>query len=57
MSIIELISPKAREDINRVISKFPLDQKRSAILEGLHILQDQNGLFVMARVKSLKTQT
>ncbi len=46
MSLIELISPKAREDINRVISKFPVDQKRSAILEGLHILQDQNGGFL-----------
>ena len=46
MSLIELISPKAREDIDRVISKFPDDQKRSAILEGLHILQDQNGGFL-----------
>jgi NADH-quinone oxidoreductase subunit E len=46
MSLIELISPKAREDIDRVISKFPADQKRSAILEGLHVLQDQNGGFL-----------
>ena len=46
MSLIELISPKAREDIDRVVSKFPADQKRSAILEGLHILQDENGGFL-----------
>ncbi|MDE4996957.1 NAD(P)H-dependent oxidoreductase subunit E, partial [Francisella tularensis subsp. holarctica] len=29
--------------MDRVLSKFPADQRRSAILEGLHILPDQNG--------------
>ncbi|QWU99183.1 NADH-quinone oxidoreductase subunit NuoE [Francisella salimarina] len=43
MSLVDLISPQAKEDIDRVLSKFPADQRRSAILEGLHILQDQNG--------------
>ena len=46
MSLIELISLEAREDIDRVLTKFPEDQKKSAILEGLHILQDQNGGFL-----------
>ena len=46
MSLIDLISPKAREDINKVVSKFPSDQSKSAILEGLHILQDDNGGFL-----------
>ncbi len=45
MSLVKLISLEAREDIDRVLSKFPADQKKSAILEGLHILQDQNGGF------------
>ena len=46
MSLIELISLEAREDIDRVLTKFPEDQKKSAILEGLHILQDKNGGFL-----------
>ena len=46
MSLVELISLEAREDIDRVLTKFPEDQKKSAILEGLHILQDQNGGFL-----------
>ena len=46
MSLIELISLEAREDIDRVLTKFTEDQKKSAILEGLHILQDQNGGFL-----------
>ena len=46
MSLIELISLEAREDIDRVLTKFHEDQKKSAILEGLHILQDQNGGFL-----------
>ena len=33
MSLIELISLEAREDIDRVLTKFPEDQKKSAILE------------------------
>ena len=43
MSLIELISPQARKDIDNVLKKFPSDRRRSAILQGLHILQDQNG--------------
>ncbi|MDE4974059.1 NAD(P)H-dependent oxidoreductase subunit E, partial [Francisella tularensis] len=43
MSLVDLKSPQAREDIDRVLSKLPADQRRSAILEGLHILKDQNG--------------
>ncbi|MDE5007097.1 NAD(P)H-dependent oxidoreductase subunit E, partial [Francisella tularensis subsp. holarctica] len=34
MSLGDLISPQAREDIDSVLSKFPADQRRSAILEG-----------------------
>jgi NADH-quinone oxidoreductase subunit E len=46
MSLIEPISPQAKRDIDRVLTKFPADKKKSAILEGLHILQDQNGGFL-----------
>ena len=46
MSLVELISLEAREDIDRVLTKFPTDRKKSAILEGLHILQDQNNGFL-----------
>lgn len=46
MSLIEPISLEARESIDRVLTKFPADKKKSAILEGLHILQDQNGGFL-----------
>ncbi|QLE79239.1 NAD(P)H-dependent oxidoreductase subunit E [Francisella sp. Scap27] len=46
MSLVKLISPEAKKNIDRVLAKFPEDQKRSAILEGLHILQDENGGFL-----------
>lgn len=46
MSLVKLISPEAKENIDRVLAKFPEDQKKSAILEGLHILQDENGGFL-----------
>ena len=41
-----MVSAEIIGKIERVISKFPIDQKRSAILEGLHILQDNNGGFL-----------
>ena len=43
MSLVEMVSAEVIQDIDRVISKFPVDKKKSAILEGLHILQDNNG--------------
>ncbi|MDE4994744.1 NAD(P)H-dependent oxidoreductase subunit E, partial [Francisella tularensis subsp. holarctica] len=46
MSLVDLISPHSRVDIERVLSKFPADKRRSAILEGLHIFQDQNGVYL-----------
>ena len=46
MSLTDLISPKARENIDLVVSKFPPNQSKSAILEGLHILQEENGGFL-----------
>ena len=46
MSLVNMVSAEILGEIDRVISKFPVDQKRSAILEGLHILQDNNGGFL-----------
>lgn len=43
MSLLQIVSAAVIEDIDRVVSKFPADQKRSAIIESLHILQDANG--------------
>ena len=52
MSLIEPISLEARESIDRVLTKFPADKKKSAILEGLHILQDQNGGFLTSDLQT-----
>jgi len=46
MSLVSMVATQIISKIDRVISKFPADQKRSAILEGLHILQDNNGGFL-----------
>ncbi|MBD2809233.1 hypothetical protein IDZ49_11395, partial [Francisella tularensis] len=40
-SLVDLISPKEREDIVRVLRTTPHDQRRKAILSGLYILQAQ----------------
>jgi NADH-quinone oxidoreductase subunit E len=52
MSLIEPISLEARESIDRVLTKFPADKKKSAVLEGLHILQDQNGGFLTSDLQT-----
>ena len=43
MSLINMVSAEVIAKLEKVIAKFPADKKRSAILEGLHILQDNNG--------------
>ncbi len=43
MSLINMVSAEVIAKLEKVVAKFPADKKRSAILEGLHILQDNNG--------------
>lgn len=38
-----LISDESKAEIDRWIAKFPADQKRSAVLQALTIVQEQNG--------------
>jgi NADH-quinone oxidoreductase subunit E len=42
-SHIELISSASRTDIDKWIAKYPDDQKQSAVMAALRIVQDQNG--------------
>ena len=39
---IQLISDQSRADIDRWIKKYPKEQKRSAVMSALRIVQDQN---------------
>lgn len=41
-SKIQLISKESRADIDRWIAKYPADQKHSAVMAALRIVQDQN---------------
>jgi len=41
-SKLQLISEQSRAEIDRWIKKYPEDQKRSAVMAALRILQDQN---------------
>lgn len=45
-SKLELINQASREDIDRWIAKYPADQKQSATMAALRIVQDQNGGFL-----------
>ena len=40
---LELITPESRVDIDRWIAKYPPEQKQSAVMAALRIVQDQNG--------------
>ncbi len=40
---IDLITPESCAEIDRWISNYPADQKQSAVMAALRILQDQNG--------------
>ena len=39
----ELISDTSRADIDRWVNKYPAEQKQSAVMAALRIVQDQNG--------------
>ena len=41
-SKVQLISEQSRTDIDRWIKKYPEEQKRSAVMSALRIVQDQN---------------
>lgn len=41
-SKIQLISEQSRAEIDRWIKKYPAEQKRSAVMSALRIVQDQN---------------
>ncbi len=42
-SLIDLLTVDSRTEIDRWISKYPADQKQSAVMAALRIVQDQNG--------------
>jgi len=42
-SKLGLISPESKAEIDHWIAKYPADQKQSAVMAALRILQDQNG--------------
>lgn len=42
-SLAELLSAEALAEINRWIAKFPPEQRRSAVIQTLHLAQDQHG--------------
>ena len=42
-SKLGLIGKESREDIDRWIAKYPAEQKQSAVMAALRIVQDQNG--------------
>ncbi len=43
MSGVEMISEASRADIDNWIAKYPEEQKQSAVMAALRIVQDQNG--------------
>lgn len=42
-SVADLISPQSRAEIDMWIAKYPADQRQSAVMAALRIVQDQNG--------------
>ena len=40
---LDLISAESKADIDKWIAKYPADQKQSAVMAALRIVQDQNG--------------
>lgn len=42
-SKIELLTNATRKEINKWVSRYPGDQKQSAVMAALRIVQDQNG--------------
>lgn len=42
-SLLDLISAASREEIDEWVSRYPADQKQSAVMAALSIVQDQNG--------------
>ncbi|MEN8170675.1 MAG: NADH-quinone oxidoreductase subunit NuoE [Pseudomonadota bacterium] len=42
-NLIELLSTDSRADIDRWITKYPAEQKQSAVMAALRIAQEQNG--------------
>lgn len=43
VSKIDMLTAASREDIDRWVAKYPSDQKQSAVMAALRIVQDQNG--------------
>jgi len=42
-SLLELIEASSREEIDHWVTKYPADQKQSAVMTALRVVQDQNG--------------
>ncbi len=42
-NLLELINSSSKEEIDHWVAKYPSDQKQSAVMAALRIIQDQNG--------------
>jgi NADH-quinone oxidoreductase subunit E len=42
-NIIDLLAPETRAEIDQWVAKYPADQKQSAVMAALRIVQDANG--------------
>ncbi len=42
-SLVDLLTKESRAEIDRWIAKYPAEQKQSAVMAALRIVQDQNG--------------
>ena len=42
VSKVELLSPACRAEIDAWLAKYPVDQRRSAVIPALHVVQDAN---------------
>jgi NADH-quinone oxidoreductase subunit E len=42
-SLIELLTPESRAEIDHWVAKFPADRKQAAVIAALNIVQEQNG--------------
>ena len=47
---IEMLTQTTREQIDKWVSKYPADQKQSAVMAALRIAQDQNGGWLNTRL-------
>ena len=43
MSLVDMLAPETRAEVDRWIAKYPPEQKQSAVMAALRLVQEQNG--------------